>query len=139
MAFSNTLDSLSATVLAEVEDIVNNRIASSTEKVAVLTPSNNAVTIDPSSASLFKITCSSNTAISLEDIDEIYTNNGGTVSILLTRSSDSVVITWPNSITWNNGTAPTLSHIDMIILTTFDGDTTWVGNAITVDNTFPSE
>ena len=136
MAFQNTIKSLKD--LIGVTSIVNNRIASSTEKVSVLTPSNNTVAIDPGTASLFKITCSSNTTVTLSNINAIYTNNGGTVTILLTRSSSSIVITWPNNITWEGGSAPDLGYKDMIILTTFDGGTTWTGNAITVDDTFPS-
>ena len=113
---------------------VDSRFSQSVEKVSPLTPSSNAVTINPNEASLFHITCSSNTTISISAVDNRYVKTGSSLSILLERSSNSIVITWPNNIVWKGNTAPELTAKDMIILTTFgDGSTTtWYGSCISL-------
>ena len=127
-----SLDTLSA-IKTVINTECNTRLISSTVKVATVTPSNNAVTIDPSLASLFKITCSSNTSITLNTVNNIYTDNGGTISLLLIRSNTNAVIVWPENIVWKECMAPELGEHDMVILTTFDNGTNWYGSTISLD------
>ena len=56
----------------------------------------------------------------------------GSVTLILHQDGDgSRTVTWPDSVTWASGTAPTLSTtasaIDIIQLFTTDGGTTWRG------------
>ncbi len=58
---------------------------------------------------------------------------GVTCSVLLRlyHGSASRLVTWPDSVRWPGGTAPTLSStswaLDMVSLTTTSGGTDWVG------------
>ncbi|EDK72276.1 hypothetical protein TM7_0602 [candidate division TM7 genomosp. GTL1] len=60
--------------------------------------------------------------------------NGAACSLSLYLKQDATgsrVITWPSSVKWPNGVAPTLStganKIDLVVLETLDGGTTWFG------------
>lgn len=56
---------------------------------------------------------------------------GATVVVMQLTNGGSQTITWPSSIKWSGGTAPkfTASGIDIIVLTTNNGGTTWYGIA----------
>lgn len=53
------------------------------------------------------------------------------VAYLQLTNGGSAVITWPGSVTWSGGTAPTLraSGVDLLRFYTQDGGTTWFGTA----------
>jgi len=60
------------------------------------------------------------------------TGKAGNLTLYITQDSTGTrLITWPVSVKWPGGTAPTLSTavgaIDVITLTTLDGGTTWFG------------
>ncbi|MCC6458002.1 MAG: hypothetical protein IT328_23810 [Caldilineaceae bacterium] len=60
------------------------------------------------------------------------TGKAGSVTLVLHQDgTGNHTITWPDSVTWAGGTAPTLSTaagaIDIIQLFTTDGGTTWRG------------
>ncbi len=52
----------------------------------------------------------------------------GSFTLILTNGAAST-ITWPTSVDWEGGTAPTLtaSGIDILVFTTIDAGTTWYG------------
>ena len=54
---------------------------------------------------------------------------------LLVTNGGSATLTWPTSVDWAGGTAPTLtaSGIDAIVFTTIDGGTIWYGFAAGLD------
>ena len=54
---------------------------------------------------------------------------------LLVTNGGSATLTWPTSVDWAGGTAPTLTAagIDAIVFTTIDGGTTWYGFAAGLD------
>ena len=58
-------------------------------------------------------------------------NSGSVVVILQLTNGGSKTITWPSSIKWAGGTAPklTASGVDIIVLTTNNGGSTWYGIA----------
>lgn len=60
--------------------------------------------------------------------------SGACRTVLLTLTNGgSATVTWPSTIKWPGGTAPTLtaSGVDLVILSTSDGGTTWRGTATT--------
>lgn len=63
--------------------------------------------------------------------------NGELCSLELTLTQDgtgSRVVTWPGSVKWPSGTAPTLSTaagaIDRVVLSTYNGGTAWYGDLV---------
>ena len=58
----------------------------------------------------------------------------GSFTLILTNGG-SATLTWPTSVDWAGGTAPTLtsSGIDAIVFTTIDGGTIWYGFAAGLD------
>ena len=48
---------------------------------------------------------------------------------LALTNGDAYTITWPTSVDWVGGTAPTLtaSGLDLLVFVTYDGGTTWLG------------
>lgn len=57
-------------------------------------------------------------------------SSGSVVVVMQLTNGGTYTITWPASIKWAGGTAPklTASGIDIIVLTTNNGGTTWYGN-----------
>lgn len=55
----------------------------------------------------------------------------GEVSIKFIQTTSRATVTWPDSVTWPGGTAPTitltLGAIDFVRLWTLDGGVTWMG------------
>lgn len=55
------------------------------------------------------------------------------MTLAFTADGTARAVTWPASVKWPSGTAPTmtdtLNEIDLIVLSTFDGGTTWYGIA----------
>lgn len=128
MAFVNTLVSLYKNLN------INDRLAKSLEKNSILTATSNTFSIDPNTSNMFIISASSNSNITIANLDSEYTTTGSVISILLTLST-GVVISWPNTIKWQNETAPTLSHKNLITLMHF-GENNWYGGSIEIDNDY---
>lgn len=136
MAFVDTFDSLANNL--DIGNVLNNRLAQSVDKSVTVTVSNNTFTIDPNTANLFNVNVTSNSSIVLSSLDSVYTNSGSTISILLTLDSDSLAVTWPNTIKWKDEAAPTLTHTNLITLLHF-GDNNWYGGCVEIDDDFPVE
>ena len=60
------------------------------------------------------------------------TGKYGQIRIQFVQDTTARAVTWPASVKWPGGTAPTISTgsgaIDVVILETDDGGTTWLGN-----------
>lgn len=54
--------------------------------------------------------------------------------VITQDSTGGWVITWPDTVVWPAGTAPTLSAapgaVDRVVLATYDGGTTWYGDLV---------
>ena len=133
MAFVDTYDSLGKNL--DISSVLNNRLAQSIDKSITVTADNNTFTINPNIANLFIVSASSNSTIALSSLNSVYTNSGSTISILLTLSSDSLTISWPNTIKWRDETAPELSHKNLITLMHF-GENNWYGGSMVIDDDF---
>lgn len=63
---------------------------------------------------------------------------GGCINIRLGKNAAGRTATWPASVKWPDGSAPTLTNanasIDVITLVTFDGGTTWQGSMAMADS-----
>ena len=132
MAFVSTLDSL----YKKIKPSINTRLGKSYEKAVSLTASENTFTVDPNTANMFVISVSSNSSIALSSLTSEYTTTGSVVSIVMTLSSSSLVVSWPNTIKWQNETAPTLSHKNLITLMHFGETNTWYGGSIQIDDNY---
>lgn len=97
------------------------------------TPSSSAgtLTLDLTTGNVFQTTLT-------EDVTTLNLNNppasgkaGSTLLIIVQDATGGWSITWPGSVQWPGGTAPTLTgtanSVDIVSLVTRDGGTTWFG------------
>ena len=116
MAFVNTLNSLSKTILP-------------TENPVELTITNNTITIDPNSGSYFFLDdIDSNLTISISSLSA----SSKTIYLKLNFDEDNIVISWPNNIKWQELISPNISQYEdlFISLMTLDGGTTWYSEPV---------
>lgn len=115
------------------------KLAKSLEKGITVTASNNTFTIDPNAGALFIVNVSANSTIAISNLDSDFSTATGSVfSILLTLDYDSYTISWPNNISWYEGSAPELSYKNLVTFTKFDNSSNWIGGSVVIDDTFPS-
>lgn len=105
------------------------------ETSASSTASTSSTTISLANGNVQQLTLATNTTLALTGA-----TNGTACSISLYVVQDgtgSRTITWPSSVKWPLGVVPTLStgasKIDLIILETLDGGTTWYGSLAGAD------
>ncbi|HEY8817446.1 MAG TPA: hypothetical protein VIM25_01300 [Candidatus Limnocylindrales bacterium] len=87
-------------------------------------------TINPASGNIATLTLGANCTITLTAPADA--TRGCTLeAYVIQDGTGSRLVTWPGSVVWPGGTAPTLStaagSVDRIILETLDGGTTWYG------------
>lgn len=90
--------------------------------------------IDYDLAQNFVITLTDNATFTISNPP----TNGGAFTLFLEQdATGSRTVTWPASIIWPGGTAPTLTgtanSIDVIVFVTNDGGTTWQGYVAGLD------
>ena len=101
------------------------------ETVQAVSSSSGAATIDFESGNVITTTLTENiTTLTLSNPPS--TGNAGSATVIITQGgSGAYTITWPASVKWAGGSAPTLStgvgDIDIIGLLTTDGGTTYYG------------
>lgn len=94
-----------------------------------ITSSGGTLSVDCSTGNDFVHALSENTSVVFANVPA----SGIAYALTLTVAQDSVVrtITWPASVGWAGGAAPTLSagtgEVDVFVLKTHDGGTTWYG------------
>jgi hypothetical protein len=105
------------------------------ETSATPTANSGSTSIDLASGNVQMLTLSASTTVSLTGA-----TNGVACSLSLYLKQDGTgnrLITWPASIKWPSGAAPTLStaanKVDLVILETLDGGTTWYGSLAGAD------
>jgi len=136
----STLNSIKSYISAKlnIDTKLDNRFGQSVEKVSMVSPDeDNILVIDPNTASLFYVSLTTDANIEFNAVNDVYPITGSTITILLERSNSNIIVTWPNNITWKGNVAPTLSHRNLITLTTFDGELMWYGGSIVIDDTYP--
>lgn len=106
------------------------------DKVHTVAASGAAQTIDCSIANIFDLTLTATCTLTITNPPPV---EGSIVLILRQGGSGSYTVTWPGSVSWQNpatgasgGSAPTLwtavGAMDVVVLTTLDGGTTWGGS-----------
>ena len=129
MAFVDTFESLK-------NYVVNNRLSKSLEKAVTVNKYSGVFTVDPNESNMFLINVVTNSTVALSALESEYTSTGSVISILMTLSNANWVITWPNSIKWQDETAPELTHKNLITLMHFGETDTWYGGCIAIDDDF---
>ena len=129
MDFVDTFDSLK-------NFLVNKRLSKSLEKAVSVNKYSGVFTVDPNESNMFLINVVTNSTVALSALDSEYTSTGSVISILMTLSNANWVITWPNSIKWQDETAPELTHKNLITLIHFGETDTWYGGCIAIDDDF---
>ena len=124
----------SKVVTADASNIVNlsgvvNFDAGTTDDVNTITSSSNAATINLQLGNVFEHDLTENVTYTFSNPGA---NDRGTVFILkIIQDSSARTITWPTSVDWAGGTAPTLTAtnngVDVFVFFTRDGGTTYYG------------
>ena len=102
------------------------------ETYAAITSSSGTATIDCEAGNVFALTLSENvTTFTWSNPPSSGTAYGFSLKVIQDASASGYTITWPTSVNWPNGFAPTLSSgasaIDQFVFYTHDGGTTWYG------------
>lgn len=105
------------------------------ETISSATASTSTTTVDLANGNVQTVTLGSNTTFTLNGA-----TNGVACSLSLYLKQDgtgSRLVTWPSSVKWPGAAAPQLStganKIDLVVLETLDGGTTWYGSLAGAD------
>jgi len=102
-----------------------------TEDAEAITSSSNAATLDLSSATNFTHTLTENVTYTFSNPATSGKASAFTLKVVQDASASGYTITWPSSVDWPAGTAPTLtataSAVDYFVFITTDGGTNYYG------------
>lgn len=101
--------------------------ASATSSVSAVSDS----TLDVSVSNVFTKTISAETTFAITGA----TSGFCVLFTLILTNGGSATVTWPTSVKWSGGTAPTLTAagVDILTFTSIDGGATWYGAASMLD------
>ena len=101
------------------------------ETYAAVTSSSNATTVNCEAGNAFSHTLTENTTFTFSNPPASGTAYSFSIEIIQDASASGFTVTWPASVDWPSGTAPTLtataSAKDVFVFTTRDGGTNWYG------------
>lgn len=102
------------------------------ETINTVAASGTTETLNPSAGNIHDVTLTANCTISL---GSALSGRGCALTVILRQDgTGSRLVTWPGSVTWVAGSAPVLktaaSAIDVVVLFTLDGGTTWGGTQV---------
>jgi len=101
------------------------------ETYAAVTSSSNATTVNCEAGNAFSHTLTENTTFTFSNPPASGTAYSFSIEIIQDASASGYTVTWPSSVDWPSGTAPTLtataSAKDVFVFTTRDGGTNWYG------------
>lgn len=101
------------------------------ETFGTITSSSGAATINCEAGNVFSHTLSENTTYTFSNPPSSGTAYGFSLKIIQDASASGYTATWPTSVDWPDGTAPTFtstaSAVDQLVFYTHDGGTTWYG------------
>lgn len=116
-------NTITAKVLTDIETLAGG------DTLNTVASSGSAQTVNYATADVWDITLTANCTFTLSSVA-----SGTPISLVLTLRQDgtgSRTVTWPGSVTWISGLAPTLhtaaNAIDLVTLVTFNGGTNWYG------------
>jgi hypothetical protein len=106
-------------------------VTSYNETFVAVTSTSNATTINCEAGNVFSHSLSENTTFTFSNPPASGTAYGFSLKIVQDASNSNYVITWPTSVDWVNGSAPSFtsiaSAVDQLIFYTHNGGTTWYG------------
>ena len=113
-------------------DVTGELIADSyNETYAAVTSTSNATTVNCEAGNAFSHTLTENTTFTFSNPPASGTAYSFSIEIIQDASASGFTVTWPASVDWPSGTAPTLtataSAKDVFVFTTRDGGTNWYG------------
>ena len=101
------------------------------ETYGAVTSTTNATTVDCEAGNAFSHTLTENTTFTFSNPPASGTAYSFSIEIIQDASASGFTVTWPASVDWPSGTAPTLtataSAKDVFVFTTRDGGTNWYG------------
>jgi hypothetical protein len=101
------------------------------ETYAAVTSSSNATTVNCEAGNAFSHTLTENTTFTFSNPPASGTAYSFSIEIIQDASASGYTVTWPTSVDWPSGAAPTLtataSAKDVFVFTTRDSGTTWYG------------
>lgn len=107
----------------------NLKLHSSTENTTAVSISSGTITLDVATANVFTLT--RNAAITSVVFSNVPSAGTACSIVLKMESGGTFSVTWPVSVKWPGGTAPTLTdtvgQTDTVVLYTDDGGTSWLG------------
>ena len=128
----STVGTTPAISIDENQDVVANqefRAVSYNETYVAPTSSSNATTIACESGNYFKHTLTENTTFTFSNPPS--SGTGFSFILHLIQDSSARTVTWPGSVDWAGGSAPTIStgngDDDFFVFATSDGGTIWYG------------
>ncbi len=113
-------------------DVTGELIADSyNETYAAVTSTTNATTVNCEAGNAFSHTLTENTTFTFSNPPASGTAYSFSIEIIQDSGASGYTVTWPSSVDWPSGTAPTLtataSAKDVFVFTTRDGGTNWYG------------
>ena len=106
-------------------------VSSYNETYQAVTSSGGSTTINCEAGNVFSSTLSENTTFTFSNPPANGTAYGFSLKIVQDASASGYIVTWPTSIDWPGGSAPSLtvltSAVDQFVFYTHDGGTTWYG------------
>jgi len=101
------------------------------ETYLAVTSSGAAVTVNCETGNSFSHTLTESTTFTFSNPPASGTSYSFSIEIIQDASASGFTVTWPTSVDWPSGTAPTLtattSAKDVFVFTTRDGGTNWYG------------
>lgn len=107
------------------------KAASYNESYVAVTSTSNATTVDCEAGNTFMHTLTEATTFTFSNPPVSGTGYTMSIEVIQDAGASGFAVTWPASVDWPGATAPTLtgtaSAVDVFVLTTRDGGTTWYG------------
>jgi len=101
------------------------------ETYVAVTSTTNATTVNCEAGNTFSHTLTENTTFTFSNPPATGTGYTMSIEIIQDAGASGYTVTWPTTIDWPSGTAPTLtdtaSAVDVFVFTTRDGGTNWYG------------
>lgn len=111
---------------------ISPKIAQLKESYAAVSSSAASLTVDCSTGTVFSLTLTESiSSTTFSNPPASGTAYGMTIKVIQDAGASGYTITWPASVDWPSGTAPTLtataSAVDVFVFFTHDGGVTWYG------------
>ena len=102
-----------------------------TEEFTAVTSSGNSATVNSRDGTVFSHTLTENTTFTFSNPASSGKASGFSLKIVQDASGSGFTVTWPSSVDWSGGNAPSLtdtaSAVDQFVFYTHDGGVTWYG------------